>query len=115
MLFCDKLTAEMQDSFKSAASAQSGIAWYGMPKGTDLQQPIDAGYAQFLKVLMCQHFEEWSDDNKHADRQYANKNPFTGINTGLAMFTISYAHLNMIHCGGKYLRKWVPYHFGWIK
>ena len=31
------------------------------------------------------------------------------------MFTISYAHLNMIHCGGKYLRKWVPYHFGWIK
>ena len=77
VLFCDNLTAQTQDSFKSAVSAQSGVVWYGMPKGTDLWQPVDAGYAQLLKVLMHQQFEAWLDDDEHADCWYANENPFT--------------------------------------
>ena len=54
VLFCDNLTVQIQDSFKSAVSGQSGGVWYCMPKVTDLWQPVDAGYAQLLKILMRQ-------------------------------------------------------------
>ena len=73
--FCDN--AQTQDSFKSAVSDKSGVVWLGLPKGTDLWQPVDAGYAQLLKVLMRHDFENWLDDDEHADLWYANENPFT--------------------------------------
>ena len=50
------------DSFKSAVSAQPGVVWYGMPKDTDLWQPVDAGYIHHLKVLVRQDFEAWLND-----------------------------------------------------
>ena len=77
VLYCDNLTAQTHDSFKSAVSEKSGVAWFGLPKATDLWQPVDAGYAQLLKVLMCQQFENWLDDDEHAERWYANEKPFT--------------------------------------
>ena len=77
VLFCDNLTAQTQDSFKSAVSDKSGVVWLGLPKGADLWQPVDAGYAQLLKVLMRHDFENWLDDGEHTDRWYANENPFT--------------------------------------
>ena len=40
-------------------------------------QPVEAGYAQLLKVLMRHDFENWLDDDEHADRWYANESPFT--------------------------------------
>ena len=70
---------ENQDSFKSAVSDKSGVVWLGLPKGTDLWQPVDAGYAQLLKVLMHHDFENWLDDDEHADWWYANENPFTAL------------------------------------
>ena len=42
VLFCDNLTAQTQDSFKSVISDKSGVLWLGLPKGTDLWQPVDA-------------------------------------------------------------------------
>ena len=77
VLYCDNLTAQTHDSFKSAVSEISGVAWFGLPKATDLWQPVDAGYAQLLKVLMRQQFENWLDDDEHAERWYANEKPFT--------------------------------------
>ena len=41
--FCDNLTAQTQDSFKSAVSGHSDVIWYAMPNGRDLWQPVDAG------------------------------------------------------------------------
>ena len=52
------------------------MVWFGLPNATDLWQPIDAGFAQLLKVLINQQFTDWLDSDDNADRWYGNTEPF---------------------------------------
>lgn len=54
VLFCDNLTGQVSSEFKEAVAKLGGVVWYGLPGATDLWQPVDAGYAQILKVLIGQ-------------------------------------------------------------
>ena len=40
-------------------------------------QPVDAGYAELLKVLIKQKFSSWLDSDENADRWYGNLEPFS--------------------------------------
>ena len=44
------------------------MVWYGLPGATDLWQPVDAGYAQILKVLIGQAQRKWLDDEENAEK-----------------------------------------------
>ena len=56
VVFCDNLTAQTSDNFKTAVSNLRGIVWFGVPNATDLWQHIDGGFAEQLKTLdMLQH------------------------------------------------------------
>ena len=52
VLFCDNLEAQKSAGFKDDVEALLGLVWYGVANATDIWQPIDAGYAQLLKVIM---------------------------------------------------------------
>ena len=41
VLFCDNLTAQVSEEFKTAASNMKGVAWFGLANGTDLSQPVE--------------------------------------------------------------------------
>ena len=51
VLLLDNLEAHCTEEFKVAARDQKGLVWYSLADGTDLWQPVDAGYAQVLKTL----------------------------------------------------------------
>ena len=70
VLFCDNLTAQVSNDFKEAVANSSGVAWYGLPNATDLWQPVDAGYAELLKVFVNQEQTKWLDDDSNADKWY---------------------------------------------
>ena len=42
-----------------------GVCWYGVPGVTDIWQPVDAGYAELLKVKIRQEHYNWLDSDKH--------------------------------------------------
>ena len=48
------LSFSATSEFKEAVAKLGGVVWYGLPGATDLWQPIDAVYAQILKVLIGQ-------------------------------------------------------------
>ena len=77
VLLADNLTGQVHDEFKEAVSDISGVVWYGLSNGTDLWQPVDAGYAKMLKTLMAQEHHKWIDDDEHADRWYGNTEPYS--------------------------------------
>ena len=77
VLFADNLTAQVSDDFKKSVSDLKGVAWFGYPNATDLWQPVDAGYAQLLKVLINQAFHAWLDDDEHANLWYGQEKGFT--------------------------------------
>ena len=52
VLFLDNLTAQESDSFKKQIFEMGGLCWYRLPNATDLWQPVDAGFANLLKVIM---------------------------------------------------------------
>ena len=54
VLFCDNLTAQVSEEFKESVSKLNGVVWYGLPNVTHLWQPVDVGYAQIPKTLICQ-------------------------------------------------------------
>ena len=49
------------DKFREAVSDIQGIVWYGLPNTTDLWQPVDAGYAEAIKINIKQAFFNWFD------------------------------------------------------
>ena len=61
-MFCDNLEGQKAEVFKESVEALDGIVWYGVANVTDIWQPIDAGYAQLLKVLIKQEILNWLDD-----------------------------------------------------
>ena len=70
VLFCDNLEGQKAEVFKESVEALGGIVWYGVANATDIWQPIDAGYAQLLKVLIKQEFFNWLDDKDNIDKWY---------------------------------------------
>lgn len=77
VLLCDNLEAHQKDEFKESVSLKSGLVWFGLPNGTDLWQPVDAGYAQILKQLIGIEQRDWLDCDDNADRWFCQENPFT--------------------------------------
>ena len=77
VLFCDNLTAQVSDEFKECVSQPNGVVWYGLPNATDLWQPVDAGYVQILKMLICQAQRRWLDDDENAEKWYGHDSSFT--------------------------------------
>ena len=75
--FCDNLTAQVSEEFKESVSKLNGVVWYGLPNATDLWQPVDAGYAQILKTLICQAQRRWLDDDVNAEKWYGHDSSFT--------------------------------------
>ena len=76
LLLCDNLSAQTSERFKEEVSSIKGLVWFGLPNATDLWQPVDAGFAQLLKVLINQQFTDWLDSDDNADRWYGNTEPF---------------------------------------
>ena len=70
VLLCDNLEGQKADVFKESVEALDVIVWYGVADATGIWQPIDAGYAQLLKVLIKQEFFNWLDDEHNIDRWY---------------------------------------------
>ncbi len=54
VVFCDNPSAQVSDEFKKSISDLKGICWYDLPNATDIWQPVDAGYAELLKVVINQ-------------------------------------------------------------
>ena len=77
VLFCDNLEAHQNDEFKESVSKNLGLVWFGLPNGTDLWQPVDAGYAQVLKQLIGIEQRDWLDCDDNADRWFCHENPFS--------------------------------------
>ena len=61
------------DVFKESVEALDVTVWYGVADATDIWQPIDAGYAQLLKVLIKQEFFNWLDDEDNIDKRYGER------------------------------------------
>ena len=77
VLFCDNLTAQVSNEYKECVSQLNGVVWYGLPNATDLWQPVDAGYGQILKTLICQAQRRWLDDDENAEKWYGHDSYFT--------------------------------------
>ena len=58
VLFFDNLSAQESYEFKKSVSDLNGVCWYGLPNATDIWQPVDAGYAELLKVFLNQKHHE---------------------------------------------------------
>ena len=54
-----------------------GTVWFGLADATDLWQPVDAGYAATLKMLVAKTHQEWLDDDSYADRWFNNVQPYS--------------------------------------
>lgn len=68
MLLLDNLEVHTKEEFKEVVNSLSGVVWFGLPNATDLWQPVDAGYAQVLKVLVETKHREWLTQENNADR-----------------------------------------------
>ena len=51
LLLLDNLSCQELDEFNEKVSVVKGC-WYGFKAGTDLWQPVDAGYADILNKLV---------------------------------------------------------------
>ena len=58
VLFCDNLEGQISLLFQEAVRKVNGIVWYGVNNGTDLWQPVDAGFGRMVKVLIGQQQQE---------------------------------------------------------
>ena len=92
-MFCDNLEGQKAEVFKESVEALGGIVWYGVANATDIWQPIDAGYAQLLKVLIKQ-FLNWLDDDDNIDKWY-----------GETVFSVSEKRILITRSVGKAYRK----------
>ena len=72
VLFCDNLSIQTHEDFKAKISSMGDVVWFGVPNGTDLWQPVDAGFGQLLKTLINHKFTEWLEGDQNADRWYGH-------------------------------------------
>ena len=77
VLFGDNLSAQVSDGFKKSVSDLNGVCWYGLPNATDIWQPVDAGYAELLKVFLNQKHHEWLDSDDNATKWYESTQSFS--------------------------------------
>ena len=77
VLYCDNLSAQQSDEFKQAVASKHGVVWFLPKNATDIVQPVDAGYAQILKVLIKQMQMKWLEDEENADKWYLPDNGLT--------------------------------------
>ena len=73
LLLLDKLSCQESDEFKEKVSAIKGLCWYGLKQGVDLWQPVDAGYADALKKLVCIQQRKQLDKDENKDQWYVGK------------------------------------------
>ena len=98
-MFCDNLTGQSNPAIRESVSKLNGVVWYGLKNGTDIWQPVDAGYAEKLKVMIKHSFFDWLDDDENADKWYSVES-FTASNvvscslTGLEMHIEGYLTTN---------------------
>lgn len=76
-LFCDNLSAQQNEAFQQAIAERGGVVWYGPANATDLWQPIDAGPAQLLKVLIGQEQQKWLEDDANSEMWYGHEKGIT--------------------------------------
>ena len=88
-MFCDNLTGQSKPAFRESVSKLNGVVWYGLKNGTDIWQPVDAGYAEKLKAMIKHSFFDWLDDDENADKWY-----------GVESFTASERRILLTHCIG---------------
>ena len=67
-IFVNNLKAQVADEIKQAVANTGGVCWYGLPCATDIWQPVDAGYAELLKVKVRQEHYKWLDSEENADQ-----------------------------------------------
>ena len=79
VLLLDNLEAHCTEEFKVAVRDQKGLFWYGLADGTDLWQPVDAGYAQVLKTLISREHQDWLYRDDNTDRWFQNEKPYTAM------------------------------------
>ena len=77
VLFLDNLEGQIAEEFKTEVANADGVCWYGLPGATDIWQPVDAGYAELLKVKVRQAHYKWLDFDENADKWYGEDNRFT--------------------------------------
>ena len=76
-MFCDNLSGQIVDDFKRKVSEIGGVCWYGVPNATDIWQPVDAGYAEQLKVQIKHEHFKWLDSEENAEKWYNVHNTFS--------------------------------------
>ena len=70
------LRRQIQADFKKSVADANGLLWIGLPDGTDLWQPVDAGYAACLRALIAIEHRNWLDiENNEVERALVTKNP----------------------------------------
>ena len=77
LLLLDNLEAHKQSELKKTVYDDSGLVWFSLPNGTDLWQPVDAGFAQVLTVLIGIEHRDWLDQENNADRWFCNDVSFS--------------------------------------
>ena len=75
--FFNNLEGQIAEEFKKEVANAGGVCWYGLPGATDIWQPVDAGYAELLKVKVRQAHYKWLDSDENADKWYGEDNQFT--------------------------------------
>ena len=70
------MSGQTTDEFKQKVAEIEGLCWYGVPNATDIWQPVDAGYAQKLKVLIRSEHYRWLDCDENAEKLYGVDNLF---------------------------------------
>ena len=77
IVLLENLKGKIQDDFKESVSNINGLLWYGLPDGTDLWQPVDAGYAACLKSLIAIEHKKWLDIENNAEIWFENEDLYT--------------------------------------
>ena len=72
ILFCDNLSCQVKDQFKSAVRKLNGIVYYGPANATDQWQPIDKGYGYLMKNKIRQMQEDWLMEGDNIDIWHGN-------------------------------------------
>ena len=80
--------------YRKLVAKLNGVVWYGLKNGTDLWQPVDAGYAEKLKTMIKHSFFDWLDDDENADKW-----------NGVENFTASEQQILLTKCIGNAYRK----------
>ena len=65
ILFCDNLSAHLDDEVKEIFSAGKVFLCYFPPAMTEIIQPIDAGYGRSLRCEIGNLLDEWLMDSNH--------------------------------------------------